>query len=101
MNQFGKATTMTEIPSVPHIAVIFFRTIHHEGDALERACPGDGIPGYDEAVCDYLSFKDKAAFDKWYKEVGCNCIMSYKVLQVQPVNLVVETRTVLKFPNEN
>lgn len=50
------------------LAVIYERTIHHEGDERSRTHPGHGYPAYDEKVRTIENFDDEEAMRTWIKE---------------------------------
>ena len=57
----------TEIPKIPHFAIVEFSQVHHEGDERSRTNPGHGYPAYSETVCQYISFDSKTA---WEQEIS-------------------------------
>lgn len=62
-------TKKTEIPTMPHLAILVFKTsnIYHEGDERSRTCPGHGYPAYTETIytVDYIPFADEKGVNDW------------------------------------
>jgi len=46
------ASKASEVPKVPHYAILMFNTssVYHEGDERSRQCPGHGYPAYTETI---------------------------------------------------
>lgn len=57
---------MSNIPSVPHYAIITFSSVTIPGDERSRTNPGHGYPEHTEETINYQAFLEK---EKWETEV--------------------------------
>lgn len=55
----NKVTSPAEFPEGDHLALIEFRSVHHEGDERSRTNPGHGYPTHTTTEIDYFWFEPK------------------------------------------
>jgi hypothetical protein len=57
----------SEIPTTPHLAVIYTETYTIPGDERSRTNPGHGYPESTGTSVNYIVMEDEAELEKWIK----------------------------------
>jgi hypothetical protein len=67
-------TKKSDIPTIPHWAIVYFTTHYIPGDDRSKSCPGHGYPERIEKVAKYCAFDNE---NEWKADITARLNPSY------------------------